>query len=87
MHDDSEKRLTLHYEAMGVVGAICPWNYPLVLAMGKIGPGLVTGNCVIVKPSPFTPYSIVKFAEIVSQVFPPGVLQALHGGADLGPAI
>ena len=80
-------RLTLHYEPLGIVGAICPWNYPLVLAMGKIAPALLTGNCVIAKPSPYTPYSVLKFVEIVRSVFPAGVLQALHGDADLGPSL
>ena len=67
------------------MAAICPWNYPLVLAIAKIGAALLTGNCVIVKPSPFTPYSILKFAEMVQPFLPPGVLQAIHGDDSLGP--
>lgn len=54
IQDDEELRLTLRYTPIGAVGAICSWNYPLVLAVGKIGAALVTGNCVIAKPSPFT---------------------------------
>ncbi len=70
---------------MGVVGAISPWNFPLVLSMGKISAALIVGNCVVVKPSPFTPYSILKFVEIAQEVLPPGVLQALNGDHMLGP--
>jgi acyl-CoA reductase-like NAD-dependent aldehyde dehydrogenase len=75
----------LTYGPIGVVGAICPWNYPLVLAVGKIVPALLAGNCVITKPSPYTPYSIIKFTEIICHIFPAGVIQAMHGGDDLGP--
>lgn len=72
---------------MGIIAAICPWNFPLAIAMNKIGPALVTGSCIIVKPSPFTPYSVLKFAEIAQQFLPPGVLQALNGDEKLGPLI
>jgi acyl-CoA reductase-like NAD-dependent aldehyde dehydrogenase len=67
------------------VGAICPWNFPLILSMQKIVPGLLTGNTVIVKPSPFTPYSALKFVEMAQKYLPPGVLQALNGDDRLGP--
>ncbi|KAI1869892.1 uncharacterized protein JN550_005482 [Neoarthrinium moseri] len=87
IQDDSDLKLTVVQKPVGIVAAICPWNFPLVLAMGKIAAGLITGNCVIVKPSPFTPYSILKFAELVQHIFPPGVLQALNGGDDLGPRL
>lgn len=85
VQDDDELRLSLKYEPMGVVGAISPWNFPLVLSIAKVAAGLLTGNCVIVKPSPFTPYSILKFTELVQPVLPPGVLQALNGQNELGP--
>ena len=70
---------------MGVVGAITPWNFPLVLSVAKLGAALLTGNCIIVKPSPFTPYTILKFAEIAQDVLPAGVFQALHGNEKIGP--
>ncbi|KIW93405.1 uncharacterized protein Z519_06010 [Cladophialophora bantiana CBS 173.52] len=85
LQDDEEFQLAIHRVPVGVVAAICPWNYPLVLAMGKICASLSTGNCVIVKPSPFTPYSVVKFVELVQGLFPPGVIQALNGDDRLGP--
>lgn len=77
----------MRQQPLGTVVAICPWNYPLVLAIGKIAAALITGNCVIVKPSPFTPYSILKFVELVRHIFPAGVLQALNGDGTLGPIL
>ncbi|KAH6664559.1 betaine aldehyde dehydrogenase 1 [Halenospora varia] len=62
-----------------------PLELPLVLAMGKLAAALLTGNTIIIKPSPFTPYSILKFTEMVQQYLPPGVLQALNGDDRLGP--
>lgn len=75
------------HHPLGVVGAICPWNFPLVLAVGKVAASLVMGNCIIVKPSPFTPCATLKFAELATSVLPPGVLQALNGDNDLGRLI
>ena len=53
-YEDNEKTVTTTFVPLGVVGAICPWNFPIFLAVGKIAPALVTGCCIIVKPSPFT---------------------------------
>ncbi|KAF2459483.1 aldehyde dehydrogenase domain-containing protein [Lineolata rhizophorae] len=85
VQDDADLKISVYHVPLGVVAAICPWNFPLVLAMAKISAGLLTGNCVITKPSPFTPYSIIKFTELVRDAFPAGVLQALHGDDTLGP--
>lgn len=73
------------YKPLGVVGAICPWNFPLVLSLGKVIPALLTGCTIIIKPSPFTPYSALKAVELAQQIFPPGVVQALGGDDRLGP--
>lgn len=81
--DDNTKVVATHVP-LGVVGAICPWNFPLILSNIKVVSSLVTGNCIIVKPSPFTPYAVMKWAELSRGVLPPGVLQVLNGGADLG---
>ena len=67
-----------------MVGAICPWNFPLILCSLKVISSLVTGNCVIAKPSPFTPYCVLRWIELTAPLFPAGVLQAVNGGADLG---
>ena len=85
--EDDTKVITTRYIPLGVVAAICPWNFPVTLSLGKIVPALLTGNCVIVKPSPFTPYTALKVVEIAQQVFPAGVVQVLGGDDQLGPAL
>jgi acyl-CoA reductase-like NAD-dependent aldehyde dehydrogenase len=75
-------------EPVGVVAAITPWNFPLLLACWKIAPALAAGNTVIVKPSEYTPLSILRFAEIAEHAgVPPGVLNVLTGPADVGAAL
>ncbi|KAF2846888.1 aldehyde dehydrogenase-like protein [Plenodomus tracheiphilus IPT5] len=85
--EDDEKTVYTEYTPLGVCGAICPWNFPLILSCGKIAPALMTGNCMIVKPSPFTPYTALKFAELAQEVLPPGVLQVVGGNNDLGVSL
>lgn len=82
--EDAEKTLYTEYAPLGVCGAICPWNFPLVLSAGKMAPCLLTGNCMIVKPSPFTPYTSLKFVELAQEILPPGVLQVIGGNNELG---
>lgn len=77
--------MTTRYTPLGVVGAICPWNFPIILSMGKVIPALLTGNTIIVKPSPFTPYTTLKAIELAQEVFPAGVVQAIGGDDKLGP--
>ncbi|KIV96813.1 hypothetical protein PV10_00629 [Exophiala mesophila] len=84
--EDEQRVMITQYVPMGVVAAICPWNCESsFLILGKIAPALVSGNCVIAKPSPFTPYGLLKLVELAQQVFPPGVLQVLGGDDSLGP--
>ncbi len=64
-----------------------PWNYPIMLACGKIGSALVAGNAFILKPSPFAPYCNLKMAELGTHFFPPGIFQALSGEDNLGPGL
>ncbi|RDA87844.1 hypothetical protein CP532_2964 [Ophiocordyceps camponoti-leonardi (nom. inval.)] len=85
--EDESKVVLVRHEPLGVVAAICPWNFPIMLAIGKIAPALATGNCVILKPSPFTPYTALKLVELAQQVFPPAVLQVLSGDDLLGPKL
>ncbi|KAF4965913.1 hypothetical protein FSARC_6338 [Fusarium sarcochroum] len=86
--EDSEKRRVItRYTPLGVAAAIVPWNFPLFIAVVKIIPALLTGNVVIVKPSPFTPYCGLKLVELAQHFFPPGVIQALSGDDSLGPWI
>lgn len=75
-------------DALGVVGAIAPWNYPLNMATWKLGPALATGNTVILKPSGITPLTALRLAEILEGVLPPGVLNVVCGsGSIVGEAI
>jgi len=83
--EDDEKVITTRYTPLGVVGAICPWNFPIVLSIGKIIPAVLTGNTIIVKPSPFTPYTALKAIELAQDIFPPGVVQCIGGDDKLGP--
>ncbi|KAL4736180.1 Aldehyde/histidinol dehydrogenase [Aspergillus similis] len=87
IQDKEECRIIQRYTPLGVAAAIVPWNFPVLLAVGKMIPAVYTGNTVIVKPSPFTPYCALKLAELAIPHFPPGVVQALSGGEDLGPMI
>ncbi|SIR76299.1 aldehyde dehydrogenase family protein [Williamsia sterculiae] len=84
VEDTPERRVISRYTPLGVVGAIVPWNFPILLAVWKIAPALVTGNTIIVKPSPFTPLCDLKLVELVQDLLPPGVLSALSGDDDLG---
>ncbi len=69
---------------LGVVAAITPWNYPLILASYKVAPALLAGNTVVLKPSPFTPLSTLRMGELLRTVVPPGVLNVVSGGDELG---
>lgn len=82
--EDDEKIIYTEYTPLGVCAGIIPWNFPLVLSIGKIAPALLTGNAIIVKPSPFTPYTGLKVVEIMQEFFPPGLVQAVGGNNELG---
>ncbi len=66
-------------EPLGIVGGICPWNYPLMMAIWKMGPALAAGNVQILKPSEQTPLSLLRFVQLAQEVIPAGVLQRRHG--------
>src|SRR2546421_11097981 len=66
-------------EAIGVVGQITPWNYPLMMAVWKIGPALASGNTVVLKPAEATPITTLKLAELAAEVLPKGVLNIVYG--------
>lgn len=85
VREDENVRVVVRYVPLGVAVGIVPWNYPIVLACGKIAAALLTGNAFILKPSPFTPYCDLKLAELGQHFFPPGVFQALSGDDSLGP--
>jgi betaine-aldehyde dehydrogenase len=66
-------------EPIGVVGQITPWNYPLMMAIWKIGPALAAGNTIVLKPSETTPITTIKLAELVGEIFPKGVFNVITG--------
>ena len=66
-------------EPLGVIGVVTPWNYPLLMAAWKIAPILAAGNTLVIKPSEQTPLTTLKFAELVADILPPGVLNVVTG--------
>jgi betaine-aldehyde dehydrogenase len=75
-------------EPIGVAGLIAPWNYPLMMAVWKIGPALATGNTIVLKPSELTPLTAIKMAELAADLFPPGVFNVVTGdGIPVGDAL
>ena len=74
-------------EPIGVCAQVTPWNYPLMMAIWKIGPALAAGNTVVLKPSDTTPASTTLLAEIAQEFFPPGVFNVVCGDRDTGRAL
>jgi len=78
----------ISYAPVGVVAAVCPFNFPAMMAAWKIGPALAAGCCIVVKPSEFTPFSALALAEAATAAgLPPGVLNVVTGGGDVGAAL
>lgn len=84
IEDNETSRVEVHHLPLGVVGGIVPWNFPFMIAIWKILPAVLTGNTIILKPSPYTPLTALKLGEMTSKVFPAGVINILSGGDDLG---
>jgi acyl-CoA reductase-like NAD-dependent aldehyde dehydrogenase len=83
--ESSERsRIEMHRAPIGVVGSITPWNWPLLIAIWHVVPAVRTGNTVVIKPSPFTPLSTLRMIELINQVLPPGVVNSVAGGDELG---
>jgi acyl-CoA reductase-like NAD-dependent aldehyde dehydrogenase len=84
LRDTDTERVEIRYHPVGVVAAITPWNFPLLIAGAKLAPSLIMGNTVVLKPSPYTPLTTLRVGEILCDVFPPGVLNVVSGGNELG---
>lgn len=84
IQDDDQARVTVVRRPLGVVAAITPWNFPLVLAAYKIGAALLAGNTMVLKPSPYTPLATLAMGEALREAFPAGVLNVVSGGDELG---
>ncbi|HZU79373.1 MAG TPA: aldehyde dehydrogenase family protein [Acidimicrobiales bacterium] len=84
VQDDDQALVEVVRRPLGVVAAITPWNFPLSLAFWKIAPALRAGNTLVLKPSPFTPLTTLRAVELLQSALPPGVLNVVSGGDDLG---
>lgn len=87
LRSDGGNTIIEHRTPLGVVAAITPWNFPLILLMNKLGPALITGNTVVVKPAPTTPLTTLLFGEICAEVLPAGVINVIADQNDLGAAL
>ena len=85
VEESAERHGITRHVPIGVVGAIAPWNFPIILAMFKVAPALLAGNTVVLKPSPFTPLTTLRMGELLRGVLPDGVLNIVTGGDALGP--
>ncbi|TDT78331.1 phenylacetaldehyde dehydrogenase [Arthrobacter sp. AG258] len=85
--DDGETRAELHYRPIGVVGAIGPWNWPMMITVWQVAPALRMGNAVVVKPSEHTPLSVLALVETINEALPEGLLTVVSGGRDVGEAL
>ncbi|GAB3247072.1 gamma-aminobutyraldehyde dehydrogenase [Arthrobacter pigmenti] len=74
-------------EPVGVVAQVTPWNYPLLMAVWKIGPALAAGNTIVLKPSDTTPESTLVLARLIGEIFPAGVFNLVLGTGDTGAAM
>ena len=81
------RRVEAHRRPLGVIGAIIPWNFPLLILAFKLPPALLAGNTLVVKPAPTTPLASLKFAELVADILPKGVLNFITDANDLGDAL
>jgi len=83
--DDSEgRRVEAHRKPLGVIGAIVPWNFPMILMAFKLPPALIAGNTIVLKPAPTTPLTSLRLGEIIKDIVPAGVVNVLADANDLG---
>jgi acyl-CoA reductase-like NAD-dependent aldehyde dehydrogenase len=82
--DDGTTHAQIHYRPIGVVGAIGPWNWPMMITIWQIAPALRMGNAVVVKPSEYTPLSVLALVHVLNQELPEGLLSVVSGGRDVG---
>jgi acyl-CoA reductase-like NAD-dependent aldehyde dehydrogenase len=84
IQDDKSGKIVLRRKPVGVVASITPWNWPLMIAVWHIMPAIRVGCTVVIKPSPFTPLSTLRLVELMNQVLPPGVINTVTGGVEIG---
>ena len=84
LEDSDGRRVEVHRNPLGVVGAIVPWNFPLILMAFKLPPALIAGNTLVIKPAPTTPLSTLRIGELIKDILPPGVINFITDANDLG---
>jgi acyl-CoA reductase-like NAD-dependent aldehyde dehydrogenase len=87
LKDDEKERIEVRWRPFGVAAAILPWNFPLQLGTWKIGQALVTGNTLVLKPSPYTPLATLQMGALLRDVLPAGVLNIISGSNEIGGAM
>ena len=87
LRDDGVSRIIRQWTPLGVVAAITPWNFPMLLLMMKLAPGLSAGNTMVAKPAPTTPLTTLLLGEVASGILPAGVLNIIVDQNDLGPLL
>ncbi|MCM3653415.1 aldehyde dehydrogenase family protein [Metabacillus litoralis] len=85
--EDKTSWISIEKVPKGVVGAIVPWNMPIILTMMKLAPALVTGNTIVIKPSPTAPIALSILLKNMARVLPDGVINVIHGDAEVGSAL
>jgi acyl-CoA reductase-like NAD-dependent aldehyde dehydrogenase len=85
--EDGETHAELHYRPVGVVGAVGPWNWPMMISVWQFAPALKMGNTVVLKPSEYTPLSVQALVAVVNQALPADVLAVVPGDGAVGAAL
>lgn len=87
LFDDDSGKAVIDYRPVGIVGAIGPWNWPMMISMWQIAPSLRMGNAVVLKPSEYTPLSVLALAHVINAVLPEDLLAVVAGEREIGEAI
>ncbi len=87
IQNDAEFKIETRRVPLGVVAGICPWNFPVLVPFWKVGPALIAGNTIVIKPAPTTPLTILKIFELFNAFVPAGVINAVTDENDLGPVL
>jgi acyl-CoA reductase-like NAD-dependent aldehyde dehydrogenase len=87
LQEDAQSKVIRQRMPLGVVGAITPWNFPLIMAVTKLTPALLAGNTLVLKPPPTTPLTTLKLGELCAEIFPAGVVNVIADANDLGGAL
>src|SRR5215470_15282085 len=87
LKEDTTQKVVRQHKPLGVVAAITPWNFPIILLIFQVAPALLAGNAVVAKPAPTTPLTTLKFGELCARILPPGVVNIIVDQNDLGTAL